>query len=225
MAVNDHWVYQGRQSHGWFGTGTAPKDEADDASAKSNELFRPANASQRVDFAAHSIIMHVPRSERSDWTHAASDTVREHLKTAIAAWYGASALSRDAFRVQFLNPYASDETVGRLRGAARSIVEGQSYDDLARAGEDIATVVQKVGAGQWPRFVRDADHRAVQAVSRGGHPGRREGECVDRGCKGGLADRSWHGGNPMGQVPVEQARADQDGSCDTLAFLADRHAA
>ncbi len=88
MPVNDHWVYQGRQSHGWFGTGTAPKDDATDAdgSAATNDLFRPANAGQRVDYAAHSIIPRVPRSERSRWAYAASDTVRDRLKTAVAAW-------------------------------------------------------------------------------------------------------------------------------------------
>lgn len=24
MGVSDHWQYQGRQDHGWFGHGTAP---------------------------------------------------------------------------------------------------------------------------------------------------------------------------------------------------------
>lgn len=91
MSVNDHWVYQGRQSHGWFGTGTAPK-EGDDDAAGANELFRPSNASERVDAAAHLIIASVPRNERGRWSYAASDTGRDRLKTAVAAWYGASAM-------------------------------------------------------------------------------------------------------------------------------------
>lgn len=173
MPVNDHWIYQGRQSHGWFGTGTAPKDDATDAdgSAAANDLFRPANADQRVDYAAHSIILDVPRSERGRWTHAASDAVRDSLKTAVAAWYGASGLSRDAFRTRFLNPYTSDATVDRLRGAARGMVEGRSYDDLAVAGEDLAAAAQRIGADRWPRFVGDAARQAQEAVSRGDVPG------------------------------------------------------
>ena len=125
MSVNDHWVYQGRQSHGWFGTGTAPKD-ADDDAAGTNELFRPSNASERVDAAAHLIIASVPRNERDRWSYAASYAGRDRLKTAVAAWYGASAMSRDAFRTQFLNPYTSNETVDRLRGAARGLIEARS---------------------------------------------------------------------------------------------------
>ena len=100
MPINDHWIYQGRQRHGWFGSGTAPED---DLAEEQNALFRPANADQRVDDAAHSIILDVPRNERGRWTRAASDAVRDSLKTAVAAWYGASGLNRDAFRTRFLN--------------------------------------------------------------------------------------------------------------------------
>ncbi len=171
MTVNQSWIYQGRQSHGWFGSGTAPEDGGSNAPDEANELFQPANASQRVDYAAHSIIMHVPRNERSLWAYAASDTVRDRLKTVVAAWYGASGLSRDAFRAQFLDPYTSDEVVDRLRSAARGIVEGRSYDELAKAGDDLAAAAQKVGAGQWPRFVGDAGPQAMEAVSRGDIPG------------------------------------------------------
>jgi hypothetical protein len=140
MSVNDDWMYQGRQSHGWFGTGTAPKDGDDAAGA--DELFRPSNASERVDAAAHFIIADVPRNERSRWNYAASDAGRDRLKTAVAAWYGASAMSRDAFRTQFLDPYTSDETVDRLWRAARGLVEARNFDDLAGAGSDLSTAAR-----------------------------------------------------------------------------------
>jgi len=65
IAVNESWVYQGRQSHGWFGTGTGPNDGGSEASTRMNELFRPSNAAQRVDYVVASIIFRVPRSERS----------------------------------------------------------------------------------------------------------------------------------------------------------------
>ena len=76
MTLNDHWVYQGRQSHGWFGNGTAAKDGGSNAPAEANGLFRAANASQHADFAAHGIVMHVPWSERSLWTRVAGSRDR-----------------------------------------------------------------------------------------------------------------------------------------------------
>ena len=129
MSANDHWIYQGRQSHGWFGNGTAPKD--DDDPAGTNGLFRPSNASERVDAAAHVLVAGVPRNERGRWSFAASDIGRDRLKTAVAAWYGASGLSRDAFRAKFLDLYTGDETVDHLRGAAQGLIKARGHDDLA----------------------------------------------------------------------------------------------
>lgn len=170
MSVNDHWMYQGRQSHGWFGTGTAPKDGDDDA-AGANELFSPSNASERVDAAAHLIIASAPRNERGRWSYAASDAGRDRLKTAVAAWYGASAMSRDVFRTQFLNPYTSDETVDRLRHAAQGLIEARSYDDLGEASSKLSAAARQIGPDRWPQFIGGAARQAEDAVSRGDVPG------------------------------------------------------
>ncbi len=172
MMANESWVYQGRQGHGYFGTGTAPKDDDDsDSAAGANDLFRPVNAGQRVDYVASSLIMHVPRNDRGRWNSAVSDDARANLKTAVAAWYGARSLSRDAFRSQFLAPYTSDEVIDRLRSAAKGMVEGRTQDDLAKAGDDLAAAAQKVGVDSWPRFLSNVSHQAVEAVSRGDIPG------------------------------------------------------
>lgn len=42
--------------------------------------------------------MHGPRNDRGRWNSAVSDDARANLKSAVAAWYGARSLSRDAFR-------------------------------------------------------------------------------------------------------------------------------
>ncbi len=172
MTTNQSWIYQGRQGHGYFGNGTAPKDDGDSGDdAGADDLFRPANAGQRVDYVVSSLIAHVPRNDRGRWTGAVSDSARTNLKTAVAAWYGARSLNRDAFRTQFLDPYTSDEVVDRLRSAAKRMVEGQTHDDLAKAGDDLAAAAQKIGPDTWPRFLGNASHQAVEAVSRGDIPG------------------------------------------------------
>ena len=171
MTLNKSWVYQGRQAHGYFGNGTSPKDDTDNGEVGTPDLFRPINAGQRADYVASSLIMHVPRNDRDRWNSAVSDSARANLKTAVAAWYGAHLLSRDAFWTQFLGPYTSDEVVDRLRRAAGGMIGGQTYDDLAKAGDDLATAAQKIGVDSWPRFLSNASHQAVAAVSRGDVPG------------------------------------------------------
>lgn len=79
MTVNESWIYQGRQGHGYFGAGTSSKDDGDN-DAGANDLFRPANAGQRVDYVAFSLIMHVPRNDRGRWNSAVSDSARADLK-------------------------------------------------------------------------------------------------------------------------------------------------
>ena len=155
VTLNESWVYQGRQEHGYFGAGTAPKDDASDDAACERDLFRPANASQRVDYAAFSLIMHVPRNDRGRWNDAVSDSARANLKTAVAAWYGARSSSRDAFRTQFLDLYASDEPVDRLRGAAKSMVEGRTHGDLPKPARTLR---------QPPRTSAPATGRASSAT-------------------------------------------------------------
>ncbi len=172
MSADDHWIYQGRQSHGWFGTGTAPKDGAQDDAAETNPLFRPANAGLRVDSAAHTFIAYIPWRERGRWGgFVSSDVGRDRLKTAVAAWYGSSALSREAFRARFLDPYTSDETVDQLRRAARGMVEARDFDVQGKATADLAAAIQQIGPDRWPRFIGDAAWKAEEAVSQGDVPG------------------------------------------------------
>jgi hypothetical protein len=51
-AIEPHWVYQGRQSHGWFGSGTGPGRDVAPAKPHYGDLFAPANMGNRVAGAA-----------------------------------------------------------------------------------------------------------------------------------------------------------------------------
>lgn len=171
MAVSEHWRYQGRQYHQWFGHGTAPKEEKEAAPAKPGSLFDPLSVGQRVDYASGSVVAHSPRDQRSRWETRVSGGNRESLKTAVAVWYGASKLSRDAFRQRLLDPNTDDDTVDRLRTAAKGIVDARTHAQLSVAGEDLTTAAQEIGPDRWPRFIGDAERRGVAAVSDGAIPG------------------------------------------------------
>lgn len=109
----------------------------------------------------------MPRGERARWASSVSDAALDRLKTAVAVWYGASRLNREAFRTQLLDPTTSDETVDRLRSAARGMVEARTHDDLTRAGDDLAAAARQIGPDRWPGFLADAQRRAFAAVKQG----------------------------------------------------------
>lgn len=171
MAVSEHWRYQGRQYHQWFGHGTAPKEEKEAELARPGSLFDPLSVGQRIDYASGSVVARSPRDQRSRWEARVGGTNRDSLKTVIAVLYGASKLSRDTFRQRLLDPNTDDETVDRLRSAGKGIVDAWTHAQLSAAGEDLATAAQAIGLDCWPRFIGDAERRGLAAVSDGAIPG------------------------------------------------------
>ncbi|MDT7953565.1 MAG: hypothetical protein RQ966_18855 [Acetobacteraceae bacterium] len=180
MATNDHWMYQGRQYHQWFGHGTAPK-EARDTRPASAGLFNPESAGQRIDYAATKVIGEAPKNERARWERRMAGPGRGSLKTAVAAWYGASGLRTSAFRDRLLDPYTSEELADHLKAAAKGIVTARTYDQLDAASGKLATAAQKVGVDRWPRFLGDAEQRALAAVSENAIPGVIKAGTADSG--------------------------------------------
>jgi hypothetical protein len=162
-----HWMYKGRQSHGWFGSGTAPPK----APAAPDGLFDPSNAAARVDDVAGRLKSQLPETKREFPGAEFDAAARTRLKTSVAAWYGASALSRDAFRDRLLPWYVSDATVDHLRNAAKGMVEARDKKALSAAGANLAFSMQKIGMEWWPTFLVQAEKRAISAVSKGLIPG------------------------------------------------------
>jgi hypothetical protein len=168
------WVYQGRQAHGWFGTGTKPKPDNDtppERDPADAALFDPRNLGQRIDYAAYSAIGFADRQDRHHAAFNPDATARARLRNAMATWYGARRLSPDAFRERFLDPSASDKLVDRLRSAARLAAEARSHAELAQAGAALAGAMQRVasatgaGSSEAPRTARS--RRCRRARCRG----------------------------------------------------------
>lgn len=148
LNFSEHWIDQGRQSHGWFGNGTSANKSEAGLDFTSNGLFSPTNVKQRVGYAAYSLIGHVPSRDRGRMETLANKTGRESLNVSVAAWYDASNLTRDAFRNQLLDPYTSDENVDQLRSAALGIVEARSHAELGVAVVGLAAAIQRIEVEQ-----------------------------------------------------------------------------
>jgi hypothetical protein len=52
MPTNETWMYQGRQEHGWFGSGTAPKTDSSDGGAE-GDTPPPYIATDPLSFIGH----------------------------------------------------------------------------------------------------------------------------------------------------------------------------
>jgi hypothetical protein len=170
-AIEPHWVYQGRQSHGWFGSGTGPGRDVAPANPHYGDLFAPANVGNRVAYAAHSLFVHLSERDAKHPTAKAETATTENLKTAVAAWYGARNLSRDAFRALLLDPSTKNSTVDRLRVATRGFVEARTPEVLNAANAILGDAVRRIGLDNWPAYLADAAKRAVAAVDNKDIPG------------------------------------------------------
>ena len=84
-----------------------------------------------------------------------------NLRQAMAAWAGASALSRDAFRQRFLDPRTSDRTVELLRNAAQGVTMARSHADLIVPGGDLARAMQEIGLDRWTAYLSDTADRTT----------------------------------------------------------------
>ena len=159
MADSEHWLYQGRQSHGWFGHGTGPRPDGP-APDRPGTLFDPADPGQRIAYVASGVMGHAPRQDRAQWAAALNGMSGRTLKTAVMAWQDAAVLGRDAFRTLLLDPGTSDETVDDLRRAAHGMVTGRTHDDLALAGDSLVAAIGRIGISRWPRLIAESARRA-----------------------------------------------------------------
>jgi hypothetical protein len=84
-------------------------------------LFDPSSVGKRIDYAVGSVVAQVSPGDRERWEARLSGAGRDNLKTAVAVWYGAGGLSRDAFRARLLDPNVSDGAVpGVMKASATS---------------------------------------------------------------------------------------------------------
>lgn len=157
MGVSDHWQYQGRQEHGWFGHGTAP-DRADYATY--NQSVVRASIEDRVSGLVHGAIGALPASLRGRIESQYQHETLPRLKEALAAWIRGARLEPDVFASRFLGRAGDDPVARDLHSAAGLAATATSHADRAKAAYTLADAIEAVGVDGWPRFVADAAERA-----------------------------------------------------------------
>lgn len=150
------WQDQGRQEHGYFGSGTGPEKLAD-----SDGLFDPRAETRRMTAAINASIAALPaKSRHSPFAKLGGDAVRG-LAATMSEWVRARTLSDAEFAAAFFGREGGDPAVKWLRQAAKTAAVARSQEDLRSASTLLAKTGQQVGLDRWPSFINAATNRAA----------------------------------------------------------------
>ncbi len=145
------WEDQGRQQHGWFGSGKGEATNNDSAASDGQSL------SQRVDAVIAASIAALPRALRAPMELRLDTATRANLNTLLVTWSRGAGLDRAEFAGQFFGREANDPVAVSLRTAA---LTARLSDGLRDAAEYLASAMETVGLDRWHRFLNDAQVRS-----------------------------------------------------------------
>lgn len=144
------WQDQGRQEHGYFGSGTGSEKQTDTGASA---LFAPNARTQRMTAAIDASVAVLPaKSRNSPFTKLSGEAVKG-LADTMTKWSRAGALSDAEFAAAFFDRNGDDPTVKLLRQAAETAAAARSHEDLRNASTLLAKAGQQVGLDRWPGFI------------------------------------------------------------------------
>ncbi len=156
MGANESWICQGRQYHGWFGTGTCDDHEGGGRRADLGD------AEERIRAVARGAVASLPNAQRTRFARQLDQKGLARLAKLMAAWAGGSHLDKSGFAERFFGRAGDDAVVEKLRSAALGADTAKTHADLRDAASSLASAVQTVGLDRWPRFLEDAEQRMAQ---------------------------------------------------------------
>ena len=157
MGVDDHWQFQGRQEHGWFGHGVAP-DKTGNAGLDLPVISKSID--DRALALAYGAIAALPAPPRRRAEAQYQHGTFPSLKKALTAWIRGARLEQNVFAARLFGRAADDPVARTLRSAALVAAAATSQADIGHAAGKLADAIKAVGVDQWPRFVADALKRA-----------------------------------------------------------------
>lgn len=156
MAVS--WQDQGRQGHGWFGSGTASAQRDDRAGDA--KRFEPGGLQLRIAAIAYGAIASLPPALRRRAEARLGAAGLSRLTEVMTAWVLANRLDQASFAEHFLGRSADDPVAANLRSAAQGADMATTHAELRDAAGHLADAMQAVGLDRWAAFLTDAHDRA-----------------------------------------------------------------
>lgn len=133
MGANESWICQGRQEHGWFGTGTCDGDCAGGC-----ESGVPGTFYGRLDAVVLSAIEASPRPAARRALAGMTGRTIKTLHQAMLCWLGMGTLGTAAFRERYLPTGTSDEAAGLLRHSVGMTEWARTSDEMREGSRMLA---------------------------------------------------------------------------------------
>jgi hypothetical protein len=152
------WEDQGRQQHGWFGSGTSPNGPTEDSSDASGSVAQ--DLGQRLDAIIYGAVAAMPSGLRGQAAARLDAVTRGRLNALMTTWSRGGSMDRGEFAGQFFGQAADDPVAMGLRTAALTARLSGSQDALRDAAEHLAGALQTIGMDRLPQFLHDAETRA-----------------------------------------------------------------
>ena len=156
------WEDQGRQQHGWFGSGkgtNGPSGQGSDDAATTSQTLK-----QRQTSVVYAAVAAMPRDLRVRAATLLNPGTSERLTALMTAWSGDRTSNRAQFAARFFGREAGDPVVTALLAVAVTAKISESPDALRDAAGHLADAMQSVGLDHWPGFLADAEARAQAAA-------------------------------------------------------------
>ena len=158
------WEDQGRQGHGWFGTGTS--DTTPDPGV------RPATPDDLGRLIAQVAAQHLPRRDRHDFEEFTGQDSGKSLLEAMQVWAEASHLPPAAFRKLVVGPGLTAEGAASLQAMARTLADPSDPAAVAQAGIQLASALRTAGPNNLGYGLSYAQDTALDADANGLVPER-----------------------------------------------------
>lgn len=125
-------------------------------------LFDTGGMDRRVQTVIHGALGALPRALRARAGVIHNTSALAGLTEAMTAWSSTVKLSKAEFAERFLGRDGDDPVAKLLREAA---LAAAGRAPLRDAAEKLAEAMQTAGLDRWPRFVADAQRRAVDQAA------------------------------------------------------------
>ena len=156
------WQDQGRQRHMWFGHGKAHANVHQSGGRAGNATGdREAELASRLVYGAIATLSPGQRMK------AEAQLQNGTLTAALAIWLRDAQLDSATFADRFFDRSADDPIAANLHGAVIDAILAPGRTEMRGATEKLADAIKAIGLDRWPRFVAEAQARAVKGLRRG----------------------------------------------------------
>jgi hypothetical protein len=157
------WQDQGRQRHMWFGHGKAPANVHQSGGRAGNATGdREAELASRLVYGA---IATLSPGQRMKAEAQLQNGTLAPLTEALAIWLRNAQLDSATFADRFFDRSADDPIAANLHGAVIDASLAPGRTEMRGATEKLAKAIKAIGLDRWPRFIAEAQARAVKVAA------------------------------------------------------------